>query len=139
MAVLLTRRRRAPPFGSQSPTIRRPASARIRRGCPFLTRALVRTPIQLGCRHHRSGHLFMVSNTGRGGEKLSRTMCGERAACCPICPSKTPHLRFHPFHHRLTPSCATCRVEKALQPSGVPPKTRPEPSKPLKSQAENLQ
>jgi len=57
----------------------------------------------------------------------------------PHLPLKISHLCFHPFHHCLTPSCATCRVEKALSLSGVPPKTCPEPSKPLKLQAENLQ
>ena len=33
-----TCKRRSPPLGSQSPTIRRPMSAHIRHGCPFLTR-----------------------------------------------------------------------------------------------------
>jgi len=57
----------------------------------------------------------------------------------PHLPLKISHLHFHPFHHCLTPSCTTCHVEKALSPSGAAPKTCLEPSKLLKSQAENLQ
>src|SRR5260221_10370363 len=139
MAVLLTRRRRAPPFGSQSPMTRRPASARIRRGCPFLTRVLVRAPIQLGRRHRRSGHLFMVSNAGRGGEKLSRTMCGERAACCPICPSRPP-IFVSPLPSPLdTLVCNLSCGEGAATERRATEDCRPEPSKPLKSQPESLQ
>ena len=57
----------------------------------------------------------------------------------PHLPLKISHLHFHPFHHCLTPLYATCHVEKVLSPSGVAPKTRPEPLKLLKLQAENLQ
>ena len=52
-------------------------------------------------------------------------MCGVRAACCPIFPSNFPIfiITLTLFRHRLTPSRASIRcVEKALPPSGAPPK-----------------
>src|SRR5712691_1111996 len=123
-----THKRRAPPFGSQSPTIRRPVAVQLGRGGPFLTRVpvcalihgptwasspFIQTPVE--GQHHCSRE-----------RKTSTYRVWAASRMLPNQHLKIPHHRFHPyplFRHHLTPSRTRIRRERALPLSGVPPKT----------------
>ena len=130
MAALLTsptRRRKAPPLGSQISMTRRPVAAQLWRGGPFLTRVLVRTPIRgptwassLSIRIPAPGQ----HHSSRGSKTFTYDVWG--ASCMlPHLPLKILH--FHPFRHLTPPRVRTRRVEKALPLSGASSKTIPVP------------
>src|SRR5712691_11469731 len=83
---------------------------------------------QRGHRHRQSEYLFRVSNTARGGAKHILTMCGERAARCPICPPNFISPFLSPFDTlaRAHPS----RGEAAATECPTPEHRCPKPSNP---------
>src|SRR5579863_4144706 len=120
-AVLLTsptHKRRAPSFGSQSPSIRRPVSTQPRCGGPFLTRVPVCTLIH-GPAWASSPSIWTSvhgqHHSSRGSKTFTYHVWG--ASCMlPHLPLKLLH--FHPSHP--TPPRTRIRRKRALPPSGAP-------------------
>jgi len=135
-----TRKRRAPPFESQSPTIRRPVAVQLGRGGPFLTRMAVcalihgltwasspfiRTPVD-GQHHYSRGSKTSTYRVWAGSRML------------PNQPLKNSSSSFSPLPPVPPPPDTLARENQPGEGAATDDR-RPEASKPLKLQAENLQ